>query len=200
MWTPPSVRIAGIPNLISAPAVSGRTWRRVKIRADQLGTLDTMNIMAGMSLEAAADPTFVNDARSILRDCAARDYACAASGDLVFSRDRVRYTEGPLGEDADGQVYQWLQSPGYLLYVIGQGLCADFATLIAALLLAQGVSGAIGYRAVFLDPNRPRGASHVYAMWNGLAVDPVPPGARLGDEPPQSEWVAPALDFVVATG
>jgi hypothetical protein len=209
-WTPPAVRIAGIPNPVSAPTVSSKTWRRVEIRADQLGTLDTMQIMGQMALEAGTDPSFLEDARSIARECAARDYQCVMAGDLEFPRTlgqdgfpRVRYMEGPLGEDVDGsQVYQYLQSPGWTLYVSGQGLCADMATLEAGLLISQGIGA--GFRCVFLDPTRPNGASHVYAMAitkNGtFAIDPVPDGSQVGDEPPQSLWVAPPLDYVITTG
>lgn len=200
-WVPPSVHIAGIPNPVAGPTVSDRTWRRVRIGKNERGTIDTMRLMCEMALEAATDPTFVEDARSVARSCPARDYACVAEADIEFMRARVRYTEGSLGTDPDGsELYQWLQSPGYLLYVSGQGLCADFAALGMALAVAQGLKGSIGARSVFLDPSRPRGASHVYAMWNGLAIDPVPPRSRLGDEPPRSSWVAPPLDIVCAQG
>ena len=199
-WTPPTRHIAGVPHPIAAPTVSDRTWRRIAIRKNELGTIDTMKLMCSMALEAATDPTFIEDARSIARSCAARDYACLAGADIEFVRSRVKYLEGSLGTTPDGsELYQWLQAPGYLLYVSGAGLCADFATLEMALMLAQGLPGYIGARAVFLDPARPRGASHVFATWNGYAVDPVPPNSQVGDEPPRGIWVAPPLDIVCAS-
>lgn len=201
-WIPPAVRIQGIPNPVAAPTVSDRTWRVEKIRKDRMGTLDTMVIMREMALESATDASFIEDARSIARECPARDYRCVMAADLEFVRKRIRYQEGPLGEtEEDGVVYQYLMSPGYLLYVAGQGLCADMSTLISGLLTAQGIGS--GFRGVYLDPARPRGSSHVYAMGftkdGAFAVDPVPNGSRVGDEPPRAIWIAPPLDFAVAT-
>ena len=200
-WVPPAVQIAGIPQPVAAPTVSSKTWRTVRIRQDELGTEDTLDIMGQMALEAGTDPTFLEDARSVTRSCAARDYECVMAADLEFVRERVRYTEGPLGQnDEDGQVYQYLQSPGWLLYVSGQGLCADMATLEAGLLISQGIGA--GLICWFLDPARPNGASHVAAFGiskdGEYVVDPVPPNSQLGDAPPPSSWVRDPIVVVIA--
>lgn len=201
-FVPPLVKIDGIPNPVSAPAASSRTWRRVKIPRGAMGTLETMKVMAQMALESATDPVFIDDARSVLRSCAGRDYRCYMAADLDYVRARVKYLEGPIGEDEDGEVpYQWLQSPGWTMYVSGQGLCADMATLEAGIGLAQGLGAML--RGVFLDRERPNEASHVYALLRGkstdwLAVDPVPPGSVVGFQPPESLWLRPPLDLVIA--
>lgn len=236
LWQPPAVRIAGIPNPVAAPTASSATWRQIKIRANELGTIDTLGKMCSLAAESATDPQFIEDARAIpegrARDadeyatirqanrqalglpanglgsvrgswvpqaCDARDYACVAARDLEFVRRNVKYVEGPLGTKQDGsQLFQYLSSPGWSLFVSGEELCAGMSTLALGLLMAQGVRGTLGLRCYYLDPERVREASHVAATWNGQTVDPVPQGSVVGFEPPRELWVRDPLEMTCA--
>lgn len=131
--------------------------------------------------------------------CAARDYACVVASDLEFVRRNVRYSEGPLGTESDGsQLFQYLASPGWTLFVSGAELCAGMSSLLLGLMMAQGVRGRLGLRCYYLDPARTREASHVVATWNGMDVDAVPSGSRVGDSPPRALWVREPLEFTCA--
>jgi hypothetical protein len=200
-WTPPTVNIPGV-GFVSAPAPNPQTYKRVPVPDGPGGTLATMQTVGALALEAAADPQVVAEARSIVRACPPRADACALSAILDYVKTRCDYRSDPIAEDASGTELDHISSPGYLLFVDGGEDCESLMGLVAALVLAAGVAG-IMFRAVALDPARPTQMSHVYAMallkdGRQLAMDPVPPDAKLGDQPPQNIWLAPPIDYVVA--
>jgi len=195
LWTPPLVKINGIPSPISAPAPNPATWRRIPIASGSLGTSDTLRAMAGLAIEAVTDPWFVNEARSVVRGIPSKDYKQEADAMLQFAKEQVDYREDPI---APGLV-NWIPSPGYLLGVDNQTNCAGLTVLLCALDLAIGKMCL--ERAVAVDPDFPGIYSHVFpVVYIGgvpYAQDAVPTPARLGWEPPESEWTAPAMDYPV---
>jgi len=91
---------------------------------------------------------------------------------------------------------EWLQSPRYTL-ASGAGDCDDRATLLAAGLKSFGVPAS--FKAVAVDPRRPRSFSHVYVVANvmgrAIALDPTYDDNAMGDEPQTRmfrTWMVPA--------
>lgn len=194
LWTPPVVSLQGIPNPVSAPRPNPATFRRVKIPKGSRGTTATLKIMADLAREAASDPYFIMEARSIVRGNGSKNYEQDARSIMDYVKRSVDYRPDPI---ADGMV-DWVQSPGWTLWVDGQGDCDDTTTLVAGLNMAAGL-GAME-KAVRLNPQDPSSFSHVYALagfrdprsgqvvW--LAQDTVPDPV-LGWEPGPEEQVGP---------
>lgn len=199
-WVPEKVKIDGIPNPVSGIAPNPDTFRRVPVPAGSRGTPETMALMRELAIEAAGDPFFIQHARGVVRGLGSKNYEEALARILDYVKTRVDYLPDPINE----QDIDWLQSPGWTLFVEGQGDCDDLSMLIAALDLGVGLGAA--YRALPLNKADPTQESHVYPLggirtsegviW--LAQDAVPSVAELGWEPPQSEWAGRPYDVVVA--
>lgn len=190
------MRLTGIPYDVHAPEPDVSTFRRVQIPEGARGTRETLQEMARLAAEAARDPYFVQEARGIVRGLPPRDQVAEADAILQWVKHGVDYRGDPYEMD-------WVQSPGWTLYVEGQADCDDGSTLICALDLAIGLGCVL--RAARLDSAQPDEFSHVWslagvrdggrALW--LAQDFVPTPAVLGQEPP-GPWIGEAMDFVVA--
>ena len=200
LWTPPAVSLQGIPNPVSAPRPNPATFRRVKIPKGSRGTTATLKIMADLAREAASDPYFIMEARGIVRGNGSKNYEQDARSIMDFVKTRIDYRPDP---QADGMV-DWVQSPGWTLYVDGQGDCDDSSTLLAALDLAAGLGAS--FRAVRLNRADPSSFSHVYTMagWRDSrtgrvvwAAQDTVPDPVLGWEPPAEEQVGPPNDELV---
>jgi hypothetical protein len=210
-YYPPAVSIPGIPNPVQAPMPNPATFQKIPIDLGPDGTMQTLQAAGNLALQNASDPFFIDEARSIVRPCAGRDYRCYAQSifDYVLGRDeqaqgvpRVVYREQPIATDENGvPLFNMVASPGALLFLYGGGLCLDLSTLISSLDLANGLGAAM--RAVWLAPRAPTDeASHVYPIAltkdGDFAQDVVPPDALLGQEPPSSIWTRPPIDYVIA--
>jgi len=178
------VKIDGIPRPVSAPAADPATFRRVKIAHGKRGTDETLNAMAELAIEASQDPYFVEFARSIVRDCPSRDEECVLTTVLEWAAEHIKYNFDPM-------FMEWVQSPGWLAFVSGEGDCDDLSCFIVAVLLALGRSA--GFKAVAVERGKPDEYSHVFAwgVVNGrkVALDAVMRPPRLGQEPPASAYV-----------
>lgn len=210
-WTPPTVSIPGIPNPISGPAPDPSTMmvKKIPIATGPEGTLQTLQVAGNMAIQAASDPFFADEARSVVRPCAGRDYSCYARAvfDYMLGRDeaaggvpRLVYREQPIAADADGNMmFNMLQSPGQIMFVTGGGLCLDIGTAICAYDLASGMGCAM--KAVFLDASKSE-ASHVFPVAitrdGNFAQDVVPVPAVFNTEPPTSLYTRDPIFYVVA--
>lgn len=190
--TGPQVSIPGIPNAVSAPSPDSSTYRKIRIPTQAAGTWATLKAMGDLAVEGSQDAHFVAFVRGIIRDCGARDAKCIMSTIFDFVRENCPYRNDPT-------FMEFVQSPGWTLFVDGQADCDDQSTLIAAMALTTGAFSGVAFRATYLETADE--ASHVYSMVrppNGdwTAMDTVGFDSP-GQEPPQALWKRKPLDFVV---
>jgi hypothetical protein len=196
---PPFVQLEGFPSPVQVPFPSPAIFRRVEIPAGTRGTIATLEIVADLAKEAVDDPYFVEEARAVVRDCGSKNYECDANAILEFVKTRTDYRPDPIGQAVD-----YISSPAWVLYVSGVEDCESLDGLILALNMAAGHGAMIrGYQ---LEPDRPGEFTHVVPFMGiregagvrWIAQDPVPTPARVGWEPPESEWLAPPVDLILA--
>jgi hypothetical protein len=154
--------------------------------------------MADTATAAASDPFFINWVRSrVLVNVPGKDYRGELDAILQYACANTTYREDP----AVPGLMQYLLSPGWLLFVEpgGQGNCASLTVLISAMDQVDGKQSA--FEAVALNSQQPGVYTHVYplAQLDGewLAQDAVGPFCRLGWEPPEDQYTAPAIFFPV---
>lgn len=183
------VLIPGIPRPVSGPVADPSTFRRLQISTGARGTTETLRAMADLIVEASQDPYFVQFTRNIVRSCASKDYLCEADALLQYVKQNVTYRQDPL-------LMEWVQSPGWTMFVERQGDCDDSSSLLAAMDLAAGHGAELV--AVATERSNPSEYTHVFTRvglrtpgggveW--LGQDAVPTPARLGWEVPRSMWV-----------
>jgi len=142
------------------------------------GTGKTLELMRQMVLTGTGDPEVQEAAVNIVRSAGIipHDHLGEAGAIFRFVRDRVRFTDDPVGIEK-------LQSPRYTLYLMA-GDCDDRAVLAAALLRAIGINSRL--RVVAADPRVPGAFSHVYvvATINGkdVPMDPTYGRNQLGGQ------------------
>ena len=190
---PEVVSIPGVPQPVSAPAPDPSTFRVVGIPLGQRGTEATLQAVGDLAWEAARDPFFVQFSQGVTRACAARDYDCIRSSIYDFVVQNVKYAN-------DSSAVEQVQSPGWLMFVSGQGDCDCTSALICAMLISNGLEASL--RAVWLDPNNPTEATHVFPMGKHSNEDAWVPmdtvaGRGVGFQPPESSWVRDPVDYVV---
>lgn len=189
----PMVKIDGIPRPVSAPVANESTFRILQIPQGKRGTDETLQAMAELAIEASQDPYFIEFIRAIVRDCPARDEECILATLLRWTVDNIKYVYDP-------KFLEYVRSPGWLAFVSGEGDCDCGAVFVVAALLALGLSG--GFKAVAVDLEMADEFSHVFP-WGTIkgrrvALDWVMRPARLGQEPPEREYLMPANVLQVA--
>lgn len=132
-----------MPGRFLTAAVSPLRW-------GDAGTLDTLEIMAGLAHAGADDPTIRREAD---------DVGLGAGGAALrrYLLERVRFDPDPPGEliRSPAQMLADIQARGW-----AQGDCDDLATYGAALTLAHGLP--TWYHLVGWDPDGPM--SHVWTV------------------------------------
>lgn len=135
----------------------------------------TLKAMAKLARDGKKNFNVINKARSIIRGCGQKDYACEAASLQSWVRDNVRYVQDP-------RDVELIQEPAKTLELMA-GDCDDKATLLASMLEAIGHQA----RFVVIATDQPGVFSHVYVetklgtVWVAAeTTEPVP----FGWEPP----------------
>jgi transglutaminase-like putative cysteine protease len=142
------------------------------------GTRKTLEIMRQEVVNGARDPEVMEAAISVVRDAGAlpHDHLAEAGAIFRFVRDRVRFTDDPIGIEK-------IQGARYTLHVMA-GDCDDRATLIATMLRAIGISSR--FRVVAANPRVPGAFSHVYVVatidGHDVPLDPTYASNQLGGQ------------------
>lgn len=133
---------------------------------DNPAARETVRVMARFARRWSRDAVVLRLARQM----------SSAADAFYWVSNRVRFVADPVDVEL-------LRSPGRLL--VEGGDCDDKATLLAALLIAQGVR--VRFRLVCADRGQPGRLSHVYvlALLDGawVPLDPTYPGTPYGVAP-----------------
>lgn len=197
------VQIDGIPNPILPIPLAASSVQQFSIPDGIQGTEATMNAMAQVAIQGAADPWMIQEAQGIVSQCAPRDKLCEAAAVLQAVDEGTDYR----GDSMSPLLTDVISSPGWVWVLSGAEDCDSLAALIACFIMAAGVGGVL-FRAVALDSANPGVYTHVYAVAlirtsdgqgiQEVALDSVHQPATPGWEPDPSEMTAPPLDVVVA--
>lgn len=131
-----------------------------------------------MVIAGARDPEVIEAAVNIVRQAGARphDHLGETQAIFEFVRDRVRFTDDPVGVEK-------LQGPRYTLHLMA-GDCDDRATLVASLLRSIGISSR--FRVVASSPQARGAFSHVYVVatvqGRDVPLDPTYGSNQLGGQ------------------
>lgn len=154
---------------------------RTPLPAGDRGTRRTLEAMSALARQWAMQPIVRDAALAAIRGAGARAHQPLAEARAIFRyvRDRVRFTQDPIGTE-------WVQSPRVTLETLS-GDCDDMATLTAAMLRSVGIPSR--FRAVAVDRSRPRSFSHVLTIarlqGRDVALDPIYHSNELGETYPE---------------
>lgn len=120
---PPLVSIPGIPFPVSRPTPDPATFTRFLIPSGERGTTATLQKMAAQVILNSQDPYFVMDARGVVRDLPSKAYYDEADAVMQWAKEMIDYRHDP-------SLMEWCMSPGWLLYMDGQGDCFTKGTVV----------------------------------------------------------------------
>ena len=197
----PLVKIHGIPRATGRSPVNPDICYLIKIPVGARGTTETLEKMAGMIIEASQDAGFVQEARACVRECPPRNPRCEGQAIYDWTKDDVVIYRN------DPTFMEYIQSPGFTLFVDGQEDCDGSSSFVGA--CDTSIGRACRLAAYGLDPEKAKDKEYSHVLCelgirepNGgvlwLGQDTVA-GRGFGWRPPEREWLLEPNYLVVAS-